>query len=94
MLDAASGLRDSVERSRFELDVDGQIVFANYRRDPDVLVITYVYAPPHLRGTGAAGRLMEQVARRARTDNVRIKAICGYAWAWLRRHPAYRDLLD
>ncbi|WP_336492200.1 GNAT family N-acetyltransferase [Methylobacterium nigriterrae] len=87
-------MRDSVEQSRFELEVDGQIVFANYRRHPDVLVITYVYAPPQLRGTGAADRLMEQVARKARADSVRVKALCGYAWAWLRRQPAHRDLLD
>ena len=55
-------MRDNAERQRFELDLDGQIVFADYERRPGLLVIRYVYAPPALRGTGAAGRLMAMVA--------------------------------
>jgi len=48
-------VKDNTERSRFELDVDGKIVFASYRRDGDLVRIPHVEAPPSLRGTGAAG---------------------------------------
>ncbi|MGT2489436.1 GNAT family N-acetyltransferase [Methylobacterium oryzae CBMB20] len=61
-------LRDNVEQSRFELQVGGDVAFATYRREPGHLVISYVYAPPVLRGTGAAARLMEGVAARARAE--------------------------
>ena len=86
-------MHDNIEKSRFELRVGDETVFADYRCQEDLLFITYVYAPPILRGTGAAGRLMDAVARRARDDGQRIVALCGYAGAWLRRHPAHRDLL-
>ena len=85
--------RESEERSRFELDVAGQIVYADYRRQPGILVIAYVYAPPPLRGTGASDRLMAAVAARARAEGRQILALCGYARAWLRAHKAHRDLL-
>ncbi|MGU3476123.1 GNAT family N-acetyltransferase [Methylobacterium sp. D48H] len=86
-------LRDNVERGRFELQVGGDAVFATYRREPGQLVISHVYAPPVLRGTGAAGRLMEGVAAHARAEGDRIVPLCGYARAWLRGHRTHRDLL-
>ncbi|KQS69213.1 MULTISPECIES: GNAT family N-acetyltransferase [Methylobacterium] len=86
-------LRDNVERGRFELQVGGDVVFATYRREPGQLVISHVYAPPVLRGTGAAGRLMEGVAAHARAEGDRIVPLCGYARAWLRGHRTHRDLL-
>ncbi|GJE13371.1 MULTISPECIES: GNAT family N-acetyltransferase [Methylobacterium] len=86
-------VRDNPDQSRFELEVDGKIAFASYRREPGKLVVTYVYAPPVLRGTGAADRLMEGVMVRARSGGDRIVPLCGYARAWLRRHSAHHDLL-
>lgn len=86
-------LVDNTQRSRFELEVAGQVVFANYRRSEGVLTILWVEAPPALRGTGAAGRLMTLVADQARRDGVRIVPVCGYAAAWLRGSKSYRDLV-
>jgi predicted GNAT family acetyltransferase len=84
---------DSAERSRFELEVDGQVVFASYRRMGGRLAITHVEAPPALRGAGAAGRLMEGVMARARAEGVKVTPLCGYAAAWLRRHKQHHDLV-
>jgi predicted GNAT family acetyltransferase len=53
-----------------------------------------VEAPLPLRGTGAAGRLMQGVAEIARTEGLKITPLCGYAWAWIQRHKEYRDLLN
>jgi predicted GNAT family acetyltransferase len=86
-------IRDNVERSRFELDVGGQTVFASYRRQGPVLAITYVEAPPPLRGTGAADRLMHGVVATARAEGSKLVPLCGYASAWLRRKKEYRDAL-
>ena len=86
-------IRDNTERNRYELEIDGQIVFANYRRDGATLSILHVEAPPPLRGTGAAGRLMEGIVARARAEGLKIVPICGYASAWLRRHKEHRDLV-
>ena len=86
-------LIDNTETSRFELDVGGQTVFANYRRTDGVITIMWVEAPPALRGTGAAGRLMTLVAEQARKEGARIVPVCGYAAGWLRARKAYRDLV-
>ncbi len=90
---SAETFRDASERSRFELDVAGQVAYADYRREPGILVIRYVYAPPPIRGTGASDRLMTAVADSARAEDRKIIALCGYAYSWLRAHKAHCDLL-
>lgn len=84
---------DNAGLSRFELEVDGHIAFADYRREPGRLVIPYVEAPPALRGAGAAGRLMEGVLAIARRDRLKVTPICGYASAYIRRRKEHHDLL-
>ena len=78
-------IRDNQERGRFELDVGGQIVFAMYGLAGDKLVIPHVEAPPALRGTGAAGRLMGGIMELARAKRLKIIPLCSYAASWLRR---------
>jgi predicted GNAT family acetyltransferase len=78
---------------RYELDVDGQTVFALYRRDGDMVWIRHVEAPVSLRGTGAAGRLMHGIMKHARTEQLHLVPLCSYASFWLQRHPEYHDLL-
>lgn len=89
----STAVRDNPARSRFELDVNGQIVFGNYRRQGDVLAITHVEAPVDLRGTGAAGRFMEGLMQVMRQQGQKVLPLCGYARAWLARHREYSDLV-
>ncbi len=79
-------LNDNVEACRFEMTESGQIVFADYRRQGGRLYIDHVEAPQALRGSGAAGRLMEAIVERAQREGQPIVPICGYAAAWIRRH--------
>lgn len=86
-------LRDNQAAGQYELDVDGETVFARYRRQDAVLTIQWVEAPPALRGSGAAGRLMKLLSAEAKAKGWRVVPVCGYAAAWLRRSPEYRDLV-
>jgi len=84
---------DNRADSRFELTEQGQVAFADYSRRGDSLIIPHVEAPIGLRGTGAAGRLMDGVVAHARAEGVKIVPLCAYAAAWLRRHAEHADLL-
>ena len=85
---------DNGARSRFELTENGLTSFASYRRSGNVVSIPHVESPMEARGTGAAGRLMAEVARHARENDLKIVPICSYAVAWFRKHPAYGDILE
>lgn len=88
-----SELRNDRIRSRYEMDEQGQTSWADYRLSGGRLFLDHVESPPGLRGTGAAGRLMAALAADVRAQGLRITPICGYAAAWLRRSPEFRDLL-
>lgn len=88
---AMTPIRDNTAEHHFERDEAGLTAFATYRREAGRLIIDHVEAPPALRGTGAASRLMQGVAETARREGLTIKPLCGYAAAWLRRRPEFGD---
>jgi hypothetical protein len=78
---------DNEAKSRFELEENGELAFATYRRQGDVYTIPHVEAAMALRGKGTAGRLMDGIAAIARANSYKIHPTCPYAVAWFRRHP-------
>lgn len=85
---------DNSAQGRFELTEGGHLAYANYRIAEGRMLIPYVEASLPLRGTGAASRLMTQVAAEARSKGLKVVPLCGYAVSWFRRHPEHRDLLE
>ena len=88
-----SPLRNDTAAHRLEMDEAGETVFADYRLDGSRLIIDHVEAPPSLRGTGAAGRFMTALAQFARSKDLTLVPLCGYAARWLRSSAEHRDLI-
>jgi predicted GNAT family acetyltransferase len=88
-----TSLHDNTARSRYELEEQGHVAYADYRREGGRLYIDYVFSPPPLRGQGTAGRLMSAIGETARAQGLKITPICGYAGAWLAASKAYGDLV-
>jgi predicted GNAT family acetyltransferase len=84
----------NTDASRFELEENGLMAWAEYRIRDGKYVIPHVEADPPLRGTGAAGRLMQQIVDHARASQLVIVPRCSYARAWFARHPEAEDVLD
>jgi predicted GNAT family acetyltransferase len=83
---------DNAAKHRFELEEDGLVAFVDYRQVGDRMVIPHVEAPQALRGTGAAGRLMEGVLKAVRARGLKVVPSCPYADAYIRRHKEWEDL--
>lgn len=82
-----SDVVDNSAAHRFELEEGGLTAIADYHLQDGSLYIDYVESPPALRGTGAAGRLMDGVMTIARERGLKVVPVCGYAAAWIKRHP-------
>jgi len=85
---------DNTQASRFEREENGLLAWANYRIQDGKHLIPHVEAEPPLRGTGAAGRLMQDIVEHARANQLVIVPRCSYARAWFKRHPEAQDVLD
>jgi predicted GNAT family acetyltransferase len=85
-------VRDNTALSRFELDVEGRLAFANYRRAPGMVIITHTETPRALRGRGIASELVRGALGLIRADGNKVVAGCGFVVDYLRRHPEFSDL--
>jgi predicted GNAT family acetyltransferase len=85
-------VRDNKSLSRFELDVEDSVAFANYRLAPGAVIITHTETPRALRGRGFASQLVRGSLEHIRTDGLKVVAGCGFVADYLRRHPEFADL--
>jgi len=87
-----AAIRDNKAQSRFELDVEGAVAFANYRLTPSAVIITHTETPRALRGRGIASELIEGALELIRADGRKVGAGCSFVVDYLRKHPEYADL--
>jgi predicted GNAT family acetyltransferase len=85
-------VRDNAALSRFELDIDGAVAFANYHRAPGTVIITHTETPRSLRGRGMASELVHGALELIRADGNKVVAGCGFVVDYLRKHPEFSDL--
>ena len=86
-------VRDNKALSRFELDVEGGVAFANYRLTPVAVIITHTETPRALRGQGIASRLVEGALALIRADGRKVIGACAFVVDYLRKHPEYQDMV-
>ena len=80
-------------KHRFELDVDGQTVFTEYRLSPGVMTFFHTLTPPALRGRGLAARVVQAALDYARSEGLKVIPLCWYVSGHIEAHPEFRDLL-
>ena len=84
---------DNSAESRFELTENGLMAWADYRIHDGVYHLTHVEAEPPLRGTGAAGRLLQDIVQKARAEGFTVQPRCSYARTWFTRHAEAQDVM-
>jgi predicted GNAT family acetyltransferase len=89
---SCGAVRDNVELSRFEMDVDGAVAFANYHLRPGVVIITHTETPRALRGRGVASQLVEGALELIETRGDKVVAGCSFVVDYLRKHPRWQKL--
>jgi len=88
-----TSVRDNKAKSRFELDVEGAVAFANYYLTPSTVIITHTETPRPLRGRGIASELVKGALQLIRADGHKVVAGCGFVVDYLQKHPEYADIV-
>ncbi|HEY0331439.1 MAG TPA: GNAT family N-acetyltransferase [Rhodopseudomonas sp.] len=91
-IDITVTVRDNKPCQRFELDAQGSLAFASYRRAADKVIITHTETPAALRGRGIASRLVKGALELIRAEGLKVVAGCGFVADYLDAHPEYADL--
>ena len=79
--------------ARYELNVDGNIAFANYRNIDGVITIKHTETPRALRGQGIGSRLVVDMLKQIRAQNLKVRPLCSFAAAAVAEHSEFQDLL-
>jgi uncharacterized protein len=86
-------VRHDAAAGRFETRVEGLRCVCDYRLHDGIMMFTHTEVPPALAGRGIAAVLVEAALAWARAEGHRIRPLCSYVAAYLRRHPEQQDLL-
>lgn len=85
------------EALRFVVPTPRGLALCSYRRDQDahgeVLVLHHTEVPVALEGRGIAAALVAAALAWARQQGLRVRPVCSYVAAYMRRHPETQDLL-
>jgi uncharacterized protein len=86
-------VRDNTALQRFELDIEGGVAFATYRRADGVITFMHTETPRALRGRGIASALVQGALESARTEGLKVRALCPFVSDYIARHPEFVDLV-
>ena len=79
--------------SRFEAVIGDRLAQCCYWRQGDTLVLHHTEVPAALQGQGLAAVLVQAALDWARADGLRVRPVCSYVAAYMRRHPQTLDLV-
>jgi uncharacterized protein len=79
--------------NRFELHIDGQIAFLNYRRTPQEITLTHAETPPEIEGRGLGSKVVRAALEFAREQELKVVPLCPFVAWYIRQNKEYADLV-
>lgn len=73
--------------------IDGEAEITFTVRTSALISADHTFAPDSMRGTGVTLKLVEHMIADARASGMKIKAVCPYVQAQLRKHPEWQDVM-
>jgi hypothetical protein len=84
---------DKVKR-RFELNVEGQIAFIDYKLfDKNVMCLTHTLVPKALEGKGYAKSIVEKTLNYIKDNHYTLAPLCPFVRTYLKRHPEWNSIV-
>jgi predicted GNAT family acetyltransferase len=84
---------DNTALGRYEMRMDGQTAFVEYRRRGDRITLVHTEVPEALSGRGIGSALARAVLEDIRRRGVHVVPECEFIAGYIERHPAYGDLV-
>jgi predicted GNAT family acetyltransferase len=93
-MSASPSVTDNQERSRLELQVDGELAgWLDYRPAGDSIIIAHTEVMDGHEGEGLGGVLVRSALEAARAGGKTVIATCPFASSYIARHPELDEFL-
>jgi uncharacterized protein len=88
-----SEVQDNNTTQRYELAVEGQTAYVDYRRRDGVVTMLHAEVPSALSGRGIGSRLVGGALDLVRANGETVVPRCSFVAWFIAQNPAYQDLL-
>jgi len=82
----------SSTQKRFEMQIGDQIAMVKYILGSSEIIFTHTEVPEAVEGQGVAGKIAKAAVEYAQAQGLRIRPMCPYMAAWIKRHPEYHSI--
>jgi len=87
-------LRKNEAKKRFELEIDGNFAFIDYRETNNQIALVHTEVDPALNGLGAAAAVVEKTLKYIEEANITLMPYCPYVFAYIQKHPEWKRIVD
>ena len=77
----------------FELMIDGQLAFIDYKLKEHKIYLIHTEVPEALKGTGTAEAIVTKAFHFIEEHQQKLVPLCSYIQVYLKRHPEWNRLL-
>ncbi len=81
------------EQACFQALVDGHVCLVEYALHGNVMHIVHTLVPQAVGGRGVAGEMTHYALEAAQANGWKVRAVCSYTAAYVKRHAQYQALL-
>jgi uncharacterized protein len=80
---------------QYEITVDGEPAgVIRYTREGDTITMVHTEIEPKFEGEGVGAELVKRALDDVRAKGERVRPLCPFVAAYIRRHPDYDDLVS
>ena len=88
-----SQIINNKEKSRFELFLDPEYAYIDYRYYEEKIALMHTFVPDSHRGQGLADQLAKFALEYIETNKIKALVYCPFVTKYIERHPDYRHLV-
>lgn len=92
MADAIQVVKND-ETRQFEVNLDGQTAFAEFRMVDHGMILPHTVVPEAFEGRGVGSALAKAALGYAREHDLKVIPLCPFIAGYIRKHPEWNDVV-
>ncbi|MFC4689906.1 GNAT family N-acetyltransferase [Dokdonia genika] len=82
------------DKRRFEIEIDGQFAFIDYKEMHKDIALVHTETDPELAGKGAAAAVVEKTLHYLDDHNIILHPYCPYVFGFIKRNPEWKRIVS
>ncbi len=84
---------NNTEAHRFEVNLDGEVAFAEYNLVDHGIILPHTLVPESFEGKGVASALAKTALGYAREHGLKVIPTCPFMSGYISKHPEWHDIV-